>query len=129
MKRILFLCLLLVPFTGVLAQQLDSSQVNKKRLRLVAGSTSALYVTSMVGLGTVWYEDLGKFHFFDDNSGWRYMDKWGHAASAYQTGRIGIGVFRWTGMREKQAIWIGGSIGFAFLTSVEIFDGFSKDLK
>lgn len=117
----------MMSYIGLIAQNMDSSQVHQKRLRLVAGSTSVIYVSSMVGLGTIWYEDLGKFHFFDDNSGWRYMDKWGHAATAYQTGRIGIGVFRWTGMREKQAIWIGGSIGFAFLTSVEIFDGMSED--
>lgn len=127
MKRILLLCGLLVPCLGLWAQGMDSSHVNQKRLRLVVGSTSALYVTSMLGLGTIWYEDLGKFHFFNDNSGWRYMDKWGHAATAYQTGRVGIDVFRWTGMKEKQAIWVGGSIGFAFLTSVEIFDGMSED--
>lgn len=127
MKRILVIWWGIVSSLGVLAQDADSSQVNHKRLRLVVGGTSVLYATSMISLGTVWYQDLGKFHFFDDNSGWRYMDKWGHAATAYQTGRIGIEAFRWTGMKEKHAIWFGGTVGLAFLTSVEIFDGMSED--
>lgn len=127
MKRILVFLWVLIPYLGLIAQDVDSSQVNHKRLRLVVGGTSALYTTSMIGLGTVWYEDLGKFHFFDDNSGWRYMDKWGHTATAYQVGVAGIKAFRWTGMKEKQAVWFGGTVGLAFLTSVEIFDGMSED--
>lgn len=127
MRRNLILGLLIVYSFWGSAQVADSSSFNSTRLRWVVGSTSALYLGSMVGVGTIWYEDLGKFHFFDDNSGWRYMDKWGHAATAYQTGRIGINVFRWTGMKEKQAIWFGGSVGLAFLTSVEVFDGMSED--
>ncbi len=128
MRRILFTWLLVLSLVGgAIAQERDSIKVNHKRLRAVVGTTSLIYVGSLVSLGTVWYEDLGKFHFFDDNSGWRYMDKWGHAATAFQVGRAGIKVFRWTGMEEKKAIWFGGTVGLAFLTSVEVFDGMSED--
>lgn len=127
MRRILIVLVLSTACNAGLAQSVDSAKLKPKRLHLVVGSTAVLYTASMVGLATIWYEDLGKFRFFDDNSGWRYMDKWGHAATAYQVGVVGIEAFRWTGMKEKQAIWFGGSVGFAFLTSVEIFDGMSED--
>jgi hypothetical protein len=50
----------------------------------------------------------------------------GHLGSTYWTGRWGIGLYDWTGMDHKKATWIGGSIGMVFMTSIEIFDGFSE---
>ncbi len=101
--------------------------LNQNRLKLIAISSSVVYSGSMIGLGTTWYGDFSRFHFFNDNDGWGYMDKFGHLATAQQIGRLGIATLRWAGVPENKAIWFGGASGFVFLTSVEIFDGFSQD--
>lgn len=105
------------------------SQVNTKRLRVLSYSLGGGYVLSMSGLYFAWYRDYpqSSFHFHNDNSEWLQMDKVGHGVTAYQVGRYGYDAFRWAGMPEKKAVWIGGSIGFAFLFTVEIFDGFSAE--
>lgn len=127
-KNLFLVLFLLVGLRFAEASVSDSTRVlNKKRLNTVIGVTSAGYVGSMIGLGTIWYEDLGRFHFFNDNDGWGYMDKIGHITTAQHVGRAGIAALRWTGLEEKKAIWYGGSIGLVFLTSVEIFDGLSEE--
>lgn len=82
----------------------------------------------MIGLYNLWYKDypLTKFHFFDDNGEWLQYDKVGHVGSTYYVGKWGIGLYDWAGMDHKKAIWIGGSLGMVFMTSIEIFDGFSE---
>lgn len=100
---------------------------NKKRLRQVEWAAGTAYIASMTGLYSLWYQDypLKHFHFFDDNDEWLLLDKGGHLASSYIVGKAGIEVLKWTGMEKKKAIWYGGNAGLAFLTSIEIFDGFS----
>jgi uncharacterized protein YfiM (DUF2279 family) len=107
----------------------DSSQIHKQRLKLVVGATALGYTGAMVGLGTLWYSDYakGNFHFFNDNDGWMYMDKLGHFTTAYYVGRAGIEALRWANVPDKKAIWLGGSLGLFFLTSVEYFDGRSTE--
>lgn len=103
------------------------TELNNKRLKIVATTESIGYVGSMTGLYFLWYSDypLSKFHFFNDNHGWMGIDKFGHALTSYTVGRAGMDVLDWTGMDHKKAIWYGGGLGFMFLTSVEVFDGFS----
>jgi uncharacterized protein YfiM (DUF2279 family) len=101
---------------------------DKDRGKLVGWGLSAAYVGSMTGLYFLWYDDyaLGSFHSFDDNGEWLQMDKAGHFGSAYYLGKWGIDLMQWTGMPHKKATWIGGSLGLAFLTTIEVFDGFSE---
>ncbi len=101
----------------------------KARLTAVSVTASALYVGTMTGLYYVWYADYPKseFHFFNDNGQWLSMDKVGHTVASYWIGRIGYESLRWSGVQRKKAIWYGGTWGLAYLTSVEIFDGFSEE--
>lgn len=111
-----------------LKAQNDTSKVlNKKRLHWVIGSGSVAYTGALIGLGTIWYDDLGKFHFFNDISGWKGADKLGHITTSFHVGRWGAESLKWAGVENKRAIWYGGSLGLLFLTSVEIFDGMSED--
>lgn len=100
----------------------------KHNIDIVCGVIGGLYVTSMTGLYFAWYADYPQsgFHFFNDNAEWLQMDKMGHAATAYSVGMIGYEAFRAAGLDETRSTWIGGSLGFAFLTTVEVFDGFSE---
>lgn len=101
----------------------------KARLIGVSVGVSALYVTTMTGLYYLWYADYPKssFHFINDSGEWLYMDKIGHATSSYWIGRIGYESLRWCGVSKKNAVWYGGTWGLIYLTSVEVFDGFSAE--
>jgi hypothetical protein len=101
----------------------------KGRLIGVSVTASALYVGSMIGLNQLWYADYPRssFHFINDSDEWLYMDKIGHITTSYWIGRIGYESLRWSGINEKKATWYGGTWGFIFLTTVEIFDGFSEE--
>lgn len=104
-----------------------ATEYNPKRAWLTGTSLGVVYGASMTGLYSLWYKDypMGNFHLFDDNAEWLQVDKVGHLASAYYLGNWGIGLFRWTGMDRKKSILIGGASGWVFLTTIEIFDGFS----
>lgn len=106
----------------------DYIAINKKRLKAVILTESILYVGVLAGLSTQWYADneQGNFHFFNDNRQWLQMDKVGHLASAYQTGKVGIDVLKWSGVNQKKAAYYGGVLGLAFLSGVEVLDGFSS---
>lgn len=106
-----------------------SDTCNSHRVKWVAYSTAGIYTAGMSGLYQVWYKDydLIHFHFFDDYDEWYQYDKMGHVGSSYYLSRWGMGLYRWTGMNRKKAIWIGGTVGLGFMTTIEIFDGFSAE--
>jgi hypothetical protein len=107
-----------------------SGTVNyKARLTTVSVTASALYAGTVTGLYFLWYADYPKssFHFFNDCGQWLSMDKAGHIVTSYWVGRIGHESLRWSGVDRKKAIWYGGTWGLAYLTAVEIFDGFSAE--
>lgn len=107
----------------------QSDSINKKRMGAVLLSESALYVGSMSALYGIWYSgyDQTSFHFFDDNAEWLQMDKLGHFTTSYYVGKIGYEALRWSGVDNKRSIWYGGTLGLAFLTTIEVFDGFSSE--
>ncbi|NOX46360.1 MAG: DUF2279 domain-containing protein [Chlorobi bacterium] len=102
--------------------------LHKKRLTLVLGSQGVAYGSMITILYQAWYKNYpqSKFHWFDDNDEWLQMDKIGHATTAAYFGKFGYEFYRWAGVERKKAIWIGGSAGFIFLTTIEILDGFSE---
>lgn len=102
---------------------------NVKQRRIILGvSSGAAVAGSLIYLNQAWYKPYGtgRFHFFDDNDEWLQMDKAGHVFSTYQAGRAMIGCMQWAGFSERQSLWIGGCSGFAYLTAIEMMDGFSS---
>ncbi|TYA57365.1 DUF2279 domain-containing protein [Formosa maritima] len=106
-----------------------SDTLNKPRRNLVVISEASLAALTLVGLNQLWYADYpkSKFHTLNDNNEWLQMDKIGHVYSSYQLGRIGANMLAWSGVRKKDQLIYGSTIGFAFLTVVEVFDGFSEE--
>jgi uncharacterized protein YfiM (DUF2279 family) len=102
--------------------------LNVKRLKTVVATEAVVYSVSMIGLYQLWYknEPTSPFHLFNDNQQWLYMDKIGHTMTSYYVGKVGYEALSWSGVTEKKAIWYGGTLGLAFLTSVEVFDGYSS---
>lgn len=105
----------------------DDSGINRARLTSVAIVTGVAYTGTMIGLYELWYKGYpqSSFHFINDNNEWLFMDKVGHTTTTYWLGRIGYHSLKWSGVKEKTAVWIGGGLGFAFVTTIEAFDGFS----
>lgn len=105
-----------------------SDTLNTPRRNWNYGVIGAGYIGTMVGLNELWYSQhpRSNFHFFNDNDEWLQIDKIGHACSAYYLGYLGMKSMQWAGLTHKKAIWTGGLVGYTFLTTVEILDGFSS---
>lgn len=105
----------------------SSDTLNKPRRNLVVISEASLASISLIGLNELWYADFdrSKFQFTNDNNQWLQMDKMGHVFSSYQIGRLGVNLLNWSGVDKKKQLIYGSTLGFAFLTGVEMLDGYS----
>ena len=103
--------------------------LNIKRRNAVILTESTLGGITLLGLNQLWYADYerSKFHTINDNSEWFQMDKLGHTFTAYHLGRFGAQTLNWAGVSKKNQLIYGGSLGFMFLTGVEVLDGFSEE--
>ena len=107
----------------------DSTTVNSKKLRNYTLLGTGIYIGGLIGLNALWYSDSEQrnFHFFNDNSQWKQVDKVGHTYSAYQLSRISKDVLKSTGLDDKNSAIYGSISGFLLLSPIEILDGFASD--
>lgn len=133
-KRSWFIICLVIPFfisaQNTINQFLKPSDtLNSKRKTTVFTSEAVILGSALIGLNQIWYKDYpqSKFHFINDNKQWMQMDKIGHFYSTYQLGSVGANALKWSGASQKQQLVYGATLGFAFLSIVEVFDGFSKE--
>lgn len=128
-------CGFLLLFQSILAQNSSddffkpSDTLNTKRQKAVFISEAVLASGALIGLNQLWYANYPKsnFHFINDNGHWLQMDKMGHLYSSYHIGRFGAGALNWSGTSKKNQLIYGASLGFIFLTAVEVMDGFSAE--
>ncbi len=106
-----------------------SDTLHKPRRNAVVITEATAGGLTLLGLNQLWYSDFerSKFHTINDNNEWLQMDKLGHTFTAYQVGRIGADVLHWSGVNKKDQLLYGATLGFSFLTAVEVLDGFSKE--
>lgn len=106
----------------------DTLNVSKSRLAWTLSVQGALYAGSLTTLYFAWYKDYPQstFHLYNDADAWMQIDKCGHATTAFYISRLGYSSYRWSGLKEKQAAWFGGLLGFAYVMNIEILDGFSS---
>lgn len=106
-----------------------SDTLNKSRRNAVVITEASLASITLVGLNQLWYSDFerSKFHTINDNNEWLQMDKMGHVFTSYQVGKFGAQVLNWSGVSKKDQLIYGATLGFGFLTAVEILDGFSQE--
>lgn len=134
-RKILLSVLFLSSFYSIRAQSkfesflTPSDTLNKKRQNTVIVTEAALASVTILGLNQLWYADYPRsnFHFINDNDEWLQMDKVGHMYSAYHLGRFGAEMMNWSGANQKNQLVYGATLGFAFLTAVEVLDGFSSE--
>jgi len=132
----IFTKMLLVAFLSLFSHsiiaQTDSTQtdtLHKKRLWWVVGTSTVVYGGTLVGLNELWYKNNPRtsFHFFNDNAQWRQIDKIGHSYSAYHISRLSTELFRWSGLKPKNAVLWGAITSQLMMTPIEVFDGFSSE--
>ena len=106
-----------------------SDTLNTSRRNTVVITEVSLATLTLVGLDQLWYADFprSRFKTINDTDEWLQMDKFGHVFSSYQLGRLGANSLEWAGVRKKDQLIYGATLGFGFLTAVEIFDGYSQE--
>lgn len=106
-----------------------SDTLNKKRLKTLAISEVAIGSATLIGLNQLWYADYPRsnFHFINDNAEWLQMDKAGHVFSSYYLGSFGANALKWSGASGNSQLIYGSTLGLAFMTTVEVLDGYSKN--
>lgn len=106
-----------------------SDTLNISRRNTVVISEASLATISLIGLNQLWYADFerSKFHTVNDNSEWLQMDKVGHAFTSYQLAKHGAQVLNWSGVKKRDQLLYGATLGFTFLAAVEVLDAYSQE--
>ena len=122
-----FLCLTVISQENPFYKKSDT--LNKKRRNAIIITESVMASGALLALNELWYKDHPRsgFHFKNDNNDWKQMDKIGHLMTSYYVGKVGMEVLDWAGVSKKNQLIYGATYGFAFLTAVEVLDGFSKE--
>ena len=134
MKKCVFLFFFILFSWSTIAQNntgffIKSDTLNIKRKNAVVITESILASGTLLALDQLWYSDYSRsgFHFINDNNEWNQMDKVGHFMTSYYVGKMGMETLDWAGVSKKNQLIYGATLGFTFLTAVEVFDGFSKE--
>lgn len=134
-KNFIFYLVLLLFSVSVFSQnKLDqflkpSDSLNVQKLNIVIASEAVVCVSTLVYLNALWYNNYPKsnFHFINDNDEWLQMDKAGHVFSSYHIGRFSKEALSWSGVNSKKQLIYGATLGFLFLSAVEVLDGYSSN--
>lgn len=125
--RLKFIILFLL-FVNLFGFASDSLSLFKKRKLALGISSIALTSGSLIYLNQAWYQEYNtsKFHEFNDNDEWFQLDKCGHTFTTYQTGRLMMNAMDWAGYSKKNQLLIGGLSGLAYMSAIEVMDGYSE---
>jgi hypothetical protein len=118
-----------LPCAGNLQAGTDTTGLPGKAAYWAAGGHALSYSLAMAGLYQLWYKGypMESFHWFNDNEEWLQMDKAGHFYSAYYLNKLCHRSFRWAGLEKPDALLYANLAAFAYIGSIELFDGFSAN--
>lgn len=102
--------------------------LNRKGLMWVSGTKAAIYTGGLVYLNYIWYKDRDRvpFHFYNDLAGYKQIDKFGHATTAYVESHLSYYSLRRVGVSRNRALIVGGLMGFMMQLPIEIADGLNE---
>ncbi len=102
--------------------------LDKKKLKRLIIGESIGYGSAMTGAYFLWYKNSisGGFHSFNDSKEWLLMDKFGHFSSSFIIANASIKGYQWTNLDFNKSLLIGSLQSLFFMTSLELFDGFSN---
>lgn len=104
-----------------------SDTLNFKRQNSILVTQVVAGSAALLALNQLWYKEYAKsdFHLLNDNAHWLQMDKAGHVFSSYHMGRAGAEMLEWSGSSKRNQRLYGATLGFVFLSAVELMDGYS----
>jgi hypothetical protein len=105
-----------------------SDTLNKPRRNVVLITESVVFIGGIIQINKPFEKDYlnSNFHFNKNNSSDLGMDKGLHVFASYHIVSLSSNMLKWSGANEKEQLICGAGMGLAFLTTVEILDGFSK---
>ena len=105
-----------------------SDQYRPDRVRKVVIGETLLFTATSIGLYYLWYRKFprSRFHFLNDNNEWFQVDKVGHATTAYTLASMHHDLLRWSGVKPGTAITTSALSALAYMSIIEVMDGFSK---
>jgi hypothetical protein len=115
--------------TGAVETYSDSLiHENRTKLMYLGAGTATLYGGSMYALYQTWYSPYtsSKFHLFNDIDEWGGMDKVGHITTSYFIAQWIQSTQENIGLGNKNAPLRAVVVPFVFMTTIEVFDGFSQ---
>ena len=118
---------ILLPAAFVYGQDTLSLVQKNKRVGVYSAT---VYGVGLLGLNQLWYKDYERsaLHSFNDNAQWLQMDKVGHSYSTYTLSKLSFELYHHNNEKtRRQALLYSSISSFAFLTTVELFDGYSKE--
>ena len=131
-QKWLILLLLLQVYFGCAQSQVSlflrpSDTLNKSRLITTVITQAVFLSATTFKLNQYYYKNYPKsdFHFVDDSAEWLQMDKMGLIFSSYHIGNAAANSLKWAGLSKKKQLLYGATLGFAYLSAVEVLDGFS----
>ncbi len=106
-----------------------SDTLHKGRITGVSVGIGTVWAGSFIGLSQIWYSNVDKssFHTFDDSQNWLQMDKAGHFYTAHKINQLCTDLFQWSGLDARNSTLIGTGVSLGYQTTLELFDGFSKE--
>lgn len=124
-----FFIVLLTIAGNICNAQHTASKPDGGRIAVAAGASAVFWAGTYIALNKAWYSNYpkSKFHFFNDNKEWNNMDKLGHAWTSYQIARASAELWKWTGMKNRTSVLIGGLSALAYQSIIEIQDGYSAE--
>src|ERR1051325_3401884 len=106
----------------------DVNKVNFIKMGLITGvSVGAGWWLHNYQKNAWWSGQRTSFHVQND---WNYSlsaDKAGHFFDGAFINSLYSGAFQWAGFKPKAAVWMGAAFSLAYMTDIEIEDGFAKD--
>ena len=132
----LFIFLYFFSFTNVVVSQSaftnflkPSDSLNIPRRNFVIATEGLVFAVGILQLNKIF--ESGNYNsgcsIVLDNSESLQIDKSVHAFTSYQIGNTFYNLFNWSGVSKKNKLIFGAGMGFAFLSTVEVIDGFSKN--
>lgn len=106
----------------------ESSDSLRGRRFLIGSLSGGFTLGSFLFLNKAWYSNYQQqgFHFFNDWGEWMQTDKMGHTLSTYAGCRVAGDLWQWAGLSRRKAAWVSAGSSMAYLTMVEMLDGFSE---
>jgi len=106
---------------------IDKNNIDYIKFGAITGVTAGAFIWLHNYQANSWWKDQrGSFHVAND---WAYAmsaDKIGHFFDGAFVQCLYQGAFEWAGFKQTTAMWIATGFSIAYMTDIEIEDGFAK---